>query len=37
MARIINTIKWIGKNPKKSIVLSLIGAYGFDYAREKYL
>lgn len=37
MARIINTFKWIGKNPKKSVFFSLIGYFGVDYVREKYL
>lgn len=37
MSRIIRTIKWIGKNPKKSLVFGLILAYGFDYGRDKYL
>lgn len=37
MARIVNFIKWIGRNPKKSIVFGLIAAYGADYGRDKYL
>jgi hypothetical protein len=37
MARVINTFKWIGKNPKKSIFLGIVGYYGVDYGREKYL
>lgn len=37
MSRIIKTFKWFGNNPKKSLVLFLLGAYGADYAREKYL
>lgn len=27
----------MGKNPKKTIVFSLIAAYGEEYFREKYL
>lgn len=37
MSRIIRTFKWFGNNPKKSIFLFLVGAYGADYARDKYL
>ncbi|CRK95545.1 CLUMA_CG009010, isoform A [Clunio marinus] len=37
MSRIINTFKWIRKNPKKSIFFFSVGAYAVDYIREKYL
>lgn len=37
MARIINTFKWFGNNPKKSIFLGLIAGFGGDYFHEKYL
>lgn len=37
MSRIVRFGKWVGNNPKKSIVLGLILAYGADYGRDKYL
>lgn len=36
MSRIINTFKWIGKNPKKSLFLFVTGSYVADYCNDKY-
>ena len=37
MAKILNFFRWIGKNPKKSIVFGLIAGYGADWGYDKYL
>ncbi|CAG9801379.1 unnamed protein product [Chironomus riparius] len=36
MSRIVRFVKWIGKNPKKSIFFGGVLSYGFNWMHQKY-